>query len=329
LRKKLLFCFFIITISAGAQTSVYHPFPDSGAVWIMNFNHSCHNSSIGCLFDCNSNYQYRVDGDTLIFGNIYKKIIKDSFLKYCSCIVISPPNPWSTPSCNQYPFDSYFFGGIRNDSANKKVYYIQDGNYPERILYDFNLNVGDSLQNSICNKTILKIDSVFIGSDYRKCYWLDTSINANFYNDRIIEGIGHVGTMFGGPFEGCWPIVADFGWGFSCFIENGNVLYGDSNCALVTSAENISHERSLVILFPNPATNELRIGNSNLKIESIEIYNLIGEKCLTVSAGSTHRPTLSKGEGDSFIDVSMLTPGMYFARVKTEKGISIRKFVKQ
>src|ERR1043165_7822175 len=180
MRKNLLLLFFVVSISAKAQTSVYHPFPDSGAVWIMNYQHWCTNSSIGCLYSCNSNYQYRQDGDTLISGNIYTKVFKDSYLQRCSCIVISPPNPWSTPSCIQYPFDSYYFGGIRNDSVNKKVYFIQDANYPERILYDFNLNVGDTLTGVFCNnKPVVKIDSVLVGSDYRKCYWLDT-VNLSF-----------------------------------------------------------------------------------------------------------------------------------------------------
>ncbi len=73
-------------------------------------------------------------------------------------------------------------------------------------------------------------------------------------------------------------------------------------------------------LSPNPATNQLTIDNGELKIKEVEIYNSLGEKCLT--------PTLSKGEGVR-IDVSSLPAGIYFLKVRGEKEERIAKFVKQ
>jgi hypothetical protein len=84
------------------------------------------------------------------------------------------------------------------------------------------------------------------------------------------------------------------------------------------STNNVLQNR--LSISPNPATSELIIDNAELKIERIEIYNVLGEKCLT--------PTLSKGEG-VHVDVSSLSSGIYFVKVNGERGEGIAKFVKQ
>ena len=78
---------------------------------------------------------------------------------------------------------------------------------------------------------------------------------------------------------------------------------------------------SLLTLSPNPATDELRIQNAELRIKNIEIYNLLGEKRLTLN------PT-SNGEGLR-VDVSSLPAGIYFVKVRTDKTNFAGKFVKE
>jgi len=316
MKKLLLVLFFAASVSAQGQTSVYHPFPDSGAVWIMNWTHWCTNSSIGCLLGCGSNYQYRVDGDTLISGNAYKKVIKESYLKYCSCMVVSPPNPWGTPTCNQYPFDAYFFRGIRNDSANKIVY-VTDGTV-EDTLYNFNINVNDTIYGR-GGTVVTGIDSVLVGATFRKSFTTDY---AGVWQGRIIEGIGDVTALFGGPFDSWGPCACDNMWGFSCFMENGNVLYGNSSCSLVTSDGNISTENNSVLLSPNPATNQLTISSRQWAIKEIEIYDVMGEKQIALPLNPLKGTSVS-------IDVSGLSAGIYFVRVSGAKARSVVKFVKE
>jgi len=92
---------------------------------------------------------------------------------------------------------------------------------------------------------------------------------------------------------------------------NGNVVG-------IEESENISG----ITIFPNPATNQLTIESGQLKINSIEIYDVLGQKCLT--------PTLSKGEGVSAsIDVSELSAGIYFVKVQGGKEERVVKFVKE
>ncbi|MBK5286240.1 MAG: T9SS type A sorting domain-containing protein [Bacteroidia bacterium] len=74
-----------------------------------------------------------------------------------------------------------------------------------------------------------------------------------------------------------------------------------------------------ITLSPNPATTEIRIQNSKGKIDGVEIYDVLGKKCLT--------PTLSKGEGVR-VDVSSLASGMYFVKVRGGKEERTLKFFK-
>ncbi|WP_264558872.1 T9SS type A sorting domain-containing protein [Flavobacterium sp. N2270] len=72
------------------------------------------------------------------------------------------------------------------------------------------------------------------------------------------------------------------------------------------------------ILYPNPAKDVLNIQSKNsLEIQSIEIYNLLGQVVLAVPNSS------------NAIDVSNLKTGTYFVKVNTSNGTSNNKFVKE
>jgi hypothetical protein len=106
---------------------------------------------------------------------------------------------------------------------------------------------------------------------------------------------------------------------YPCSLITFDYSNAPSGGCFITSAKENTDIIS-ISLFPNPVANELRIQNAELRIEEIEIYNVLGEKCLT--------PSLSKGEGAS-INVSSLSAGIYFVRVKTNEGIRESKFVKE
>jgi len=67
-----------------------------------------------------------------------------------------------------------------------------------------------------------------------------------------------------------------------------------------------------IAIYPNPTTGELIIESGKLKIENIEIFDLMGR--------SAH-PPLRGGLGG-------LSPGIYFIRITTEKNVFIKKTVK-
>ena len=76
-------------------------------------------------------------------------------------------------------------------------------------------------------------------------------------------------------------------------------------------------------VFPNPTSGELNIESGELKIEKIEIFNVMG-KCVLTS------PTPPKTkEGKTSIYISHLQTGVYFIKIQTENGTITRKVVKQ
>jgi hypothetical protein len=99
--------------------------------------------------------------------------------------------------------------------------------------------------------------------------------------------------------------------------RNG-ILYGSLTPDGVVAGINKNVKEDLGIsLFPNPATNQLSI-QAPLNSQ-IEIFNIEGQCMKSFIAIDTH----------TTIDISAFARGMYFAKVKTENGTVVKKFVKQ
>ena len=70
-----------------------------------------------------------------------------------------------------------------------------------------------------------------------------------------------------------------------------------------------------IIIYPNPTTSILNI-KSNIGIDNISVWNILGQKVLECNTAST-------------IDISGLQAGMYLARFETENGIKVTNFIKK
>src|SRR5436190_588393 len=104
MKKLLLIVATLTTLIAKSQTSAYHPFPDSNAVW--NF----HTGAVICTFggSIDSYYSITISGDTVITGQSYHKLSTP----YVQSMV--------TGTCAPYEYSGYK-GAIREDIALKKV----------------------------------------------------------------------------------------------------------------------------------------------------------------------------------------------------------------
>ncbi|MDW5289165.1 T9SS type A sorting domain-containing protein [Formosa sp. PL04] len=93
-----------------------------------------------------------------------------------------------------------------------------------------------------------------------------------------------------------------------------------------TSWEDVTNDPSLGLtenqisnfkVYPNPATNYINIESSNEKIESVDIYNVLGGHILS-----------EKGTDVNRLDISFFSKGVYFVKVKGQKsGKIIKKIV--
>jgi len=97
---------------------------------------------------------------------------------------------------------------------------------------------------------------------------------------------------------------------------NGNELWAMDCVVGISEYANLN---SQISVYPNPASSELRIENAELGIESVEIYDVVGEKIL-------HR---SLHENKVVLDVRILPSGIYFVLLIDENGSKVtKKFVK-
>ena len=97
MRKTILIVFFsVIWLTDFCQTNVYHPFPDSNAIWIQN--------SDGWYGTACWIYHYQnlyISGDTLLSGHSYHKLYLNEYVsEFCA-----PPN---TPFPPFYSFGQYY-----------------------------------------------------------------------------------------------------------------------------------------------------------------------------------------------------------------------------
>ncbi|HLG35114.1 MAG TPA: T9SS type A sorting domain-containing protein, partial [Bacteroidia bacterium] len=115
-------------------------------------------------------------------------------------------------------------------------------------------------------------------------------------------------------------------------LNNTAYIYFDFNSAVITnttvtvidngvSVGEINSATGTMILSPNPASAQLIIDNGQLKINAIEIYDMLGQRVYM-----SQQATNSKCQT---VDVSGLSPGIYFVKVKGEKSEQVMKFVKQ
>jgi len=76
-------------------------------------------------------------------------------------------------------------------------------------------------------------------------------------------------------------------------------------------------ETSLTTIYPNPTTGELKIENGELRIRSVEVFDVYGRKLLTENC-----------QLKTTIDISHLNSGIYFVKITTEAGIQTQKVIK-
>jgi len=304
--KKILFFFLLAgNISVEAQTSVYHPFPDSNAVWRVGWGAA----SCAQFNYPQAQYQYEINGDTLMGTYLYKKIIR----VFSGGIYFCGPN---------YPSGSGYMGGLRQDTIVKQVFFVPKDSVQEKVLYDFNLSIGDTVRGMfievlVGNSLIVtEIDSISIGSTYRKRFKCEGS--NPFHVNYLVEGIGNITSGLLEP-----PEMMDLTPALVCFKQDSVQLYPSSpisHCDLPNSISIISEEKFSLTISPNPAHDFINIKNNQTKDLSITIFSSIGEV--------VHKITLVK-DAATTINLSGLPAGIYLVTARSDNNFTSRKIIKQ
>lgn len=272
----------------GDQTGYYHQFPDSNAIWNIHNNRFC---TLG-----QNDYYYSVimSGDTVINSKVYHQL---------AVFYVSPGTCASSLGGYQ--------GSVREDTSDRKVFFIPPGSSTEELLYDFNMQVGDTVRGYLTpyvstsyRDYVHSIDSVLVGNFYRKRWHLNNS-----YQIDLIEGVG---LTYGLVVQSPGELGDGHFWYLDCFQQDGQSLYPatSSNCQLINSVVAASKQLAISVV-PNPAHDVLMV---SAVVGELKIRNLLGTVVLrTRAAGKT-----------TAIDISALASGVYIL----ETGGQRVKFVK-
>lgn len=284
MRNFLIACALVFGCSLAAQQ--YVPFPVDSARWNCSFSPY----SWWCAMPAHD-YEYFISGDTLIGPTVYHKVN-----------VIS----WSADAACYDPGSGYY-GCIREDSS-KHVWFRPYWLGYDTLLYDFNVQVGDTLRTfqNPCLETVTLIDSVLIGSTYRKQYHINAGFWCGNYSVVIIEGIG----SSGGLFEPFGQYMAHNT--LDCFSHNGQTLYPYPAAPCAPLVENINPEPALQewSAAPNPALDAVTLTSPALQqgtSYSAVLWNVAGERVSVQECASQN--------GNMIIERNGLAEGTYFVEV--------------
>ncbi len=280
MKKSLLLSIIaLFTFSLSAQTSTYHPFPDSSAVWNFNVQMFCFSNG-----QSDDDFSIIMQGDTLINNKIYQKLNTPAFLKR------------NTDNCTVAIIG--YKGATRNDLANKKVYIVPKNSTTEVLLYDFDLQLGDTLKGFIelnGQNVVVSIDSILVGNSYRKRWKFDDS-----YNFELIEGVGSTY----GLIEGVPGKITDFpDYSLMCFEDkkvNVNYPASSSACAIVTSVNELTINTENINVYPNPSNGFFKIDLKDELVIQIRITDILGKVVIDQIVGN-----------DNFLKYSNFNAGTY------------------
>ena len=297
MKKFLLFIFFLGCLPGlQAQTSVYHPFPKSNAVWINargTYNVITFPYHIDYYPEPSDNFCLP-GTDTLIGSYNYSKI---------------------------YRCGGAYKGALRDDSVARKVYFIPADSASELLIYDFSVQNGDT---AFVYDEEGPYTDVFTPVQHHYVYTDSVLINGN-YRKRVkfgdapgmwIEGIG--GTQ--GLFREAWANVSNYYTSLDCMSHADTTLYPTTSIGPCSLTEGIATTESsdALKLYPNPTTGTCTIETGQNTGSTVEIKDVLGNTVLA-----------SGIRGSATIDLSGQAPGIYFVAVRNEKQYRVLKLLKQ
>ncbi len=276
---KITLLFFTISCGFILNAQPFFGLPTQNASWIESYYQINNPQSANLIFK--GDIKYFVNGDTSLNNTIYHKIYKDT--------------------SGQIKLAFLF----RNDTLNQKVKCRFVNENIEHLLFNFNVNIGDTLSDIVMgynnpniqnNKLIVKkIDSILINNQYHKRIKLLNIYSSDISNQPYyIVWIDGFGNLSSGGILGSTGLLSYYPRFVTCFEQNaqyfssepydnqGYLFYNDSisssnSCNFnPLSLKNDVQELNITI-YPNPVNNFVSIEFPELIEKEIRIYNADGQ----------------------------------------------------
>ncbi len=249
------------------------------------------------------------------------------------------------------------FGFVREDTAARKVYFIDNAGNPEILLYDFSMQIGDTISRTFDSPgyfldglfTLDSITTVFVSAGGRRAFHLNDHANSQNKTLTWIESVGNLSDAFypygtntysPGWFTNCSIFPHDNYQFMTCFHHDYRVYYDScawqealvNNCINVQDTCNywnycsgIQELPSLgsVSIFPNPANEKATVA-LDVKCAD-EFVILLHDASGKQAARKLSQGILQPGRKEITIDLAGLPAGMYVLEVNTSEGSVFHK----
>ena len=222
-----------------------------------------------------------------------------------------------------------YAASLREDTSTRKIYIIKPNDTLEKLIYDFSLNIGDTVTffnnvTGFCQKGILdSIDYIEINNVCTKRYFLKDSLLNEGWLDVWIEGIGsqhgliYPGVFFVdyGPYFGLWYVI-----------KNQDTIF--QNTDIIQCFTNIQENKFLqtngICLYPNPIINDgfnLSFQTHEPTFIQIKLYDYLGREVLFMNENK------QQGVYKKYMPTNNLPPGLYFLTVTINEKICSNKII--
>ena len=311
--KKIVLILIATLFLKTAISQTVNYFVD-GSIWTY---YTTESSEPGICTTQNILEQDSILGDTLIYSLTYKKVFVTSQVNiqlYPPCLFGGGAQPITTS-------EKY----IRFDSTTSRVYMVNDTGtfYPELLIYDFNLIVGDTIplnNNSIVYGSIDSVNTIsFFGIQTRKFY-LPNYAMGNY----IIEGVGGSNGLTNFNPNAIVLSGGIYMTNLICF-HTGDSLYNPSNSScpqfIPVGVLEIYDSENSINIWPNPFSTRTTISFSSEQTKTnIKITNSMGQVVNTY---------LFSGR-ELEIKSCEFSAGIYYVQITNEKKINLyRKIIIQ
>jgi hypothetical protein len=309
--KRILGFIFLLSALFAAKTieaQTYRPMLQDSVRWIIVLDDNL------TPFSDDDRWEYFAQGDTLVENILYKKIYH-RFLE--SQYGKQPPFEAVSPYV--------LFGLMREDTLTRQVFGIllptEGGYYSEcpsgleTLMYDFSLNVGDTI-NHFCTipegcgeVNIHSTGQSNVFGIYTR--WFEVAGGCSW--GRLYEGIGSSYGLWEAMFT---PVKSRY-LSYT-FLE---YYCPDAVCPFIVGTKEMAVESGIVV-YPNPANDKITIEISDIRgAVEISIYD---------TKGACHKAQqLNLLDNKAFqMDISSLPLGIYLLQIQTNTSTYTQKIVK-
>ncbi len=285
-----LLLFLVLLSFSKIQAQTYFGFPDSNAVWNVNY------SDMGGEFPENPIFIY---GDTLIDGRIYKKVYQSED---------SLPNL----------ANAWYKAAVRD--SNQQWFFVFSWDSNEMLAYDFNLNTGDTITLDYNDVTLRvnEVDSILLAGQYRKRMKMSFIYDlSGFSYEDWIDGIG---STFGLLDPGLSIVCA--GHQLTCFHQDELLIYTsrpDSNCRYSYVGTNNIESGIGLKIYPNPAKDKILLKfDENCENCGAQLFDIMGRPQSSLMQFNSDQTELLRGE---------LISGLYLLKIETATGYWMERII--